>query len=44
MYDNNGNKINSILTYDTNTKLAIIETGTTSYCYMYFDLVNNLDE
>jgi len=36
--DINGNKLDGILTYDEDKNIAIIETTTTSFCYLYFDI------
>ncbi len=37
--DTLGNKISGeILKYDTTTHLATVDTNTTAYCYLYFDL------
>ena len=36
--DTNGNKIEGILTYDKATNIATVDTTTTSFCYLYFEL------
>ncbi len=36
--DASGNKINGALTYDSSTNIATVESGVTSYCYLYFDI------
>ncbi len=37
-----GNKINGALTYDSSTNIATVESGVTSYCYLYFDMIKNV--
>ena len=41
--DENGNKIEGILQYDRETKIATVETGKTSYCYLYFYKVIDIE-
>ncbi len=36
--DVNGNKIYNSLSFDSNNNLITVQTNTTSYCYVYFDL------
>ena len=36
--DKNGNKIEGALSYNPVTRIAKVNTTTTSYCYLYFDL------
>ncbi len=38
--DNNGVKIENILTYDSDSKKVTVSTNRTSYCYLYFDKSN----
>ncbi len=41
--DQNGNKLDGILNYDATNNIATVDTVSTSYCYLYFDLpANNL--
>ena len=35
--DINGNKLDGVLTYDSTNNIATVDTGKTSYCYLYFD-------
>lgn len=37
--DASGNKLDGVISYDSNTKIASVDTSNTSYCYLYFDLV-----
>lgn len=41
--DINGNKIEGVLSYDDSTKTASVDTGKTSYCYLYFNSSNLKD-
>ena len=36
--DINGNKLDGVLTYDSTNNIATVDTGATSYCYLYFSL------
>jgi len=36
--DLNGNKLEGVLTYDSTNNIATVDTGNTSYCYLYFSL------
>ncbi len=36
--DVNGNKLDGVLTYDATNNIATVDTGNTSYCYLYFSL------
>ena len=36
--DINGNKLDGVLSYDTSTNIANVNTTNTSYCYLYFSL------
>lgn len=36
--DSNGNILDNVLSFDTNTMTASLNTTTTTYCYLYFDL------
>ena len=36
--DLNGNKLDGVLTYDSANNIATIDTGKTSYCYLYFSI------
>lgn len=41
--DVNGNKLDGVLTYDATNNIATVDTGNTSYCYLYFSLpIDNL--
>ena len=37
--DSNGNKIADALIYDTENKIASVNTMYTSYCYLYFNII-----
>ena len=39
--DGNGNKLNGVLSYNTSTKVATVNTDQTTYCYLYFNLAAN---
>ncbi|MBQ7030787.1 MAG: hypothetical protein IJN13_00250 [Bacilli bacterium] len=39
--DINGNRIDNALTYDSTNNIATVDTGNTSYCYLYFSLPPN---
>ena len=41
--DINGDKIDGVLTYDETTNTATVDTGKTSYCYLYFNSMNLYD-
>ncbi|MBQ7031503.1 MAG: hypothetical protein IJN13_03920 [Bacilli bacterium] len=36
--DLNGNKLDGVLTYDSTNNIATVDTGNTSYCYLYFSI------
>lgn len=36
--DVNGNRIEGVLSYDSSTNIATVDTAKTSYCYLYFDI------
>ncbi|MBQ7031119.1 MAG: BspA family leucine-rich repeat surface protein [Bacilli bacterium] len=36
--DINGNKLDGVLSYDSTNNIATVDTGNTSYCYLYFSL------
>ena len=36
--DINGNKLDGVLTYDATNNIATVDTGNTSYCYLYFSI------
>ncbi|MBQ8901468.1 MAG: hypothetical protein IJY87_00175 [Bacilli bacterium] len=36
--DINGNKLDGVLSYDATNNIATVDTGNTSYCYLYFSL------
>ena len=36
--DINGNKLDGVLSYDSANNIATVDTGNTSYCYLYFSL------
>ena len=36
--DLNGNKLDGVLSYDSTTNIATVDTGNTSYCYLYFSI------
>lgn len=36
--DLNGNLLLNVLSYDSDTGVATVDTANTSYCYLYFDL------
>lgn len=36
--DLNGNKIEGVLSYDSSSSVATVDTAKTSYCYLYFDI------
>jgi len=38
--DINGNKLDGVLSYDATNNIATVDTGNTSYCYLYFSKVN----
>jgi len=38
--DINGNKLDGVLSYDATTNIATVDTGNTSYCYLYFSIKN----
>ncbi|MBQ7030879.1 MAG: hypothetical protein IJN13_00710 [Bacilli bacterium] len=38
--DINGNKLDGVLTYDATNNIATVDTGNTSYCYLYFSMPN----
>ena len=40
--DINGNKLDGVLSYDATNNIATVDTGATSYCYLYFSLPPNL--
>ena len=40
--DINGNKLDGVLTYDSTNNIATVDTGNTSYCYLYFSIKNNI--
>jgi len=40
--DLNGNKLDGVLSYDATNNIATVDTGNTSYCYLYFSLPPNL--
>lgn len=37
--DLNGNKLDGVLSYDATNNIATVDTGSTSYCYLYFNIV-----
>ena len=39
--DINGNKLDGVLTYDSTNNIATVDTGKTSYCYLYFSIKVN---
>ena len=36
--DINGNKLDGVLSYDSTNNIATVDTGNTSYCYLYFSI------
>lgn len=36
--DINGNRLDGVLTYDSTNNIATVDTGKTSYCYLYFSI------
>ncbi|MBQ7031636.1 MAG: hypothetical protein IJN13_04630 [Bacilli bacterium] len=38
--DINGNKLDGVLSYDSTNNIATVDTGNTSYCYLYFSRPN----
>ncbi|MBQ8902566.1 MAG: hypothetical protein IJY87_05885 [Bacilli bacterium] len=42
--DINGNKLDGVLSYDATNNIATVDTGNTSYCYLYFKIKQNLGE
>ncbi|MBQ8901970.1 MAG: hypothetical protein IJY87_02750 [Bacilli bacterium] len=36
--DINGNKLDGVLSYDATNNIATVDTGNTSYCYLYFSI------
>ena len=39
--DINGNKLDGVLSYDSTNNIATVDTGNTSYCYLYFSIKQN---
>ena len=39
--DSNGNQLNGVLSYNTATNVATVNTDQTTYCYLYFSLDDN---
>ena len=42
--DSNGNIINGALSFNENTYTAVVNTGSTSYCYIYLDKLPTISE
>ncbi|MBQ8901635.1 MAG: hypothetical protein IJY87_01040 [Bacilli bacterium] len=42
--DINGNKLDGVLSYDATNNIATVDTGNTSYCYLYFSMKQNAGE
>jgi len=42
--DINGNKLDGVLSYNSANNIATVDTGSTSYCYLYFSIPKWCDE
>lgn len=40
--DTNGNKLSNVLSYDSTTQVATVDTDNTTFCYLYFSFATSL--